>query len=313
MVFGKKGSGKSTLMVRLAYKYLAKGWSVFWTEKLDGCYWIDYKDIGYKNIPPNSLLLIDEVGMLYDNRNFKEFKPAVRDWFKLQRHYKVRVYMFSQSFDVDKKLRDLTDDMYLVKNIGRVFSYAKRILRKTVLVKPMGDSPSRIDEELRYDFLLFAPFGARMLTFIPKWAKYFDSHNCPVLPDANWRYVPPEKVPKSFRKLEKRKKRASRSSKCIHKFILLRSLFPRISLLLAGILKRKSWFPRLAFLSYFVALVIFAVFVGRVLVGARPLSFLVCLLGTPRVDRKRHWRRGLGMGPRPSSAGAWCAWRRPRL
>lgn len=108
MVFGKKGSGKSTLMVRLAYKYLAKGWSVFCTEKLDGCYWIDYKDIGYKNIPPNSLLLIDEVGMLYDNRNFKEFKPAVRDWFKLQRHYKVRVYMFSQSFDVDKKLRDLT-------------------------------------------------------------------------------------------------------------------------------------------------------------------------------------------------------------
>lgn len=65
-----------------------------------------------------------------------------------------------------------------------------------MLVKPMGDSPSRIDEELRYDFLLFAPFGARMLTFIPKWAKYFDSHNCPVLPDANWRYVPPEKVPK---------------------------------------------------------------------------------------------------------------------
>lgn len=239
MVFGKKGSGKSTLMVRLAYKYLAKGWSVFCTEKLDGCYWIDYKDIGYKNIPPNSLLLIDEVGMLYDNRNFKEFKPAVRDWFKLQRHYKVRVYMFSQSFDVDKKLRDLTDDMYLVKNIGRVFSYAKRILRKTVLVKPMGDSPSRIDEELRYDFLLFAPFGARMLTFIPKWAKYFDSHNCPVLPDANWRYVPPEKVPKSFRKLEKRKKRASRSSKCIHKFILLRSLISRIPSLWGQVFKRK--------------------------------------------------------------------------
>lgn len=137
--------------------------------------------------------------------------------------------------------------MYLVKNIGRVFSYAKRILRKTVLVKPMGDSPSRIDEELRYDFLLFAPFGARMLTFIPKWAKYFDSHNCPVLPDANWRYVPPEKVPKSFRKLEKRKKRASRSSKCIHKFILLRSLFPRISLLLAGIFKAKKLISQIGF------------------------------------------------------------------
>lgn len=58
MVFGKKGSGKSTLMVRLAYKYLSKGWTVFCTEKLDGCYWIDYKDIGYKNIPRLLLLTL---------------------------------------------------------------------------------------------------------------------------------------------------------------------------------------------------------------------------------------------------------------
>lgn len=222
MVFGKKGSGKSTLMVKLAYKYLAKGWNVFCTEKLDGCFWIDYKDIGYKLIPPKSLLLIDEVGMLYDNRDFKNFKPAVRDWFKLQRHYKVRVYMFSQSFDVDKKLRDLTDDMYLVTNVARVFSYAKRILRKTVLVKPMGESPSHIDEELRFDFLLFAPFGSRMITFIPKWAKYFDSHNCPVLPQASWRQIPALNVPKSLQKSEKRRNKKSKSPRVSKGIILLR-------------------------------------------------------------------------------------------
>ena len=64
MVFGKKGSGKSTLMVRLAYKYLARGWNVYCTEKLDGCYFIDYNDIGFFNIPPNSVLLVDEVGMV---------------------------------------------------------------------------------------------------------------------------------------------------------------------------------------------------------------------------------------------------------
>lgn len=113
MVFGKKGSGKSTLMVRLAYKYLAAGWDVYCTERLDGCYFIDYKDVGFKNIPPHSVLLVDEVGMVWDCRNHKNFPPEVRDWFKLQRHYKVKVYLFSQTFDVDKKIRDLVDDNHI--------------------------------------------------------------------------------------------------------------------------------------------------------------------------------------------------------
>lgn len=50
----------------------------------------------------NSCLLLDEVGMLYDSRNYRNFKPAVRDFFKLQRHYKVVCFLASQSFDVDK-------------------------------------------------------------------------------------------------------------------------------------------------------------------------------------------------------------------
>lgn len=208
MVFGKKGSGKTTLMVRLAYMYLEKGWNVYCTERLDGCFYLDYSDIGYFQIPPNSVLLIDEVGMIWDNRNFKTFKSEVRDWFKLQRHYKVRVFLFSQTFDVDKKLRDLTDDMYLVSNVARVFSYAKRIRRKVVLTKPLGEAPSRIDEELRFDSLLFCMFGSRMLTYIPKWSCYFDSHACPTLHDKIFEYTPPLNVPRSLRK--NRKSRRSR-------------------------------------------------------------------------------------------------------
>ena len=204
MIFGKKGSGKSTLMVRMAYEYLALGWTVFCTERLDGCIHIDYKDIGYKQIPPHSLLLVDEVGMIWDNRNFKDFKTEVRDWFKLQRHYKVKVVLFSQTFDIDKKLRDLTDDMFLCTNVLRIFSWAKRITRRVVLVKPGNDSPARIDEELAYDGLIWWPFGSRILTFIPHWAPYFDSHNCPELPEKAWAPQPELNVPKSLRKARKK-------------------------------------------------------------------------------------------------------------
>lgn len=226
MVFGKKGSGKSTLLVRLAYKYLAMGWNVFSTERLDGCVHIDYKDIGYKNIPPYSLLLVDEVGMIWDNRHYKDFKPEVRDWFKLQRHYKVKVVLFSQTFDIDKKLRDLTDDMYLCVNVLRVFSWAKRITRRVVLVKPGPDSPARIDEELAYDSLIFWPFGSRILTFIPTWAPFFDSHNCPQLGEVDWIPQPELNIPKSLQKSRKRFKRKTKYSSMYKTFILLRSEFP---------------------------------------------------------------------------------------
>lgn len=226
MVFGKKGSGKSTLMVRLAYKYLGMGWNVFCTERLDGCIHIDYRDIGYKNIPPYSVLLVDEVGMIWDNRNFKDFKPEVRDWFKLQRHYKVKVVLFSQTFDIDKKLRDLTDDMYLCNNVLRVFTWAKRITRRVVLVKPGPDTPARIDEELAYDGLLWWPFGSRILTFIPLWAPFFDSHNCPVLSEKEWIPEPELNIPKSLQRSRKKSKRKTKYRSMSKAFILWRSRFP---------------------------------------------------------------------------------------
>lgn len=200
MVFGKKGSGKSTLLCKIAYRYIAKGWNVYSTEPLDGCFLIDYNDIGFNAFPPNSIILIDEVGMVWDNRQYKNFKNEVRDWFKLQRHYRVKVFLFSQTFDIDKKLRDLTDDMYLCTCIARVFSYAKRIRRKTVLTKPIGDAPARIDEELKFDSLLFFMFGSRMITFIPRWSKYFDSHSVPDLPEKEFTLIPPLRVPRSLKR-----------------------------------------------------------------------------------------------------------------
>lgn len=175
MIFGKKGSGKSTLLTKLALEYQKKNIPVFSTEKIPGTFLIDYTDIGYTEFPENSVILIDEVGMIWDNRHFKNFDTKVRDWFKLQRHRKITVYLFSQTFDVDKKIRDLTDEMYLVEKKLRVFSYAKRILKRTVLNKSSSEAPSKIDEDLVFDSLLFFWCGSRRFTFIPKYTKYFDS------------------------------------------------------------------------------------------------------------------------------------------
>ena len=125
--------------------------------------------------------------MIWDNRQFKNFKPEVRDWFKLQRHYRVKVYLFSQTFDIDKKLRDLTDDMFLIEKKFRIFAYGKRIIKKCVLTEASADQPSRIDENLTFDSFLFFWAGSRTLTLIPRWAASFDSFAAPALPDRPYR------------------------------------------------------------------------------------------------------------------------------
>lgn len=195
MIFGKKGSGKTTLLCKIAFKYLRQGIPVYSTEVIPGCYQIDPQDVGYVWFPPGSVLLIDEVGMIWDNRNFKNFKNEVRDWFKLQRHRKVTVYMFSQTFDVDKKLRDLTDEMYLVEKKFRVFSYAKRINKLTVLNKSTAESPSKLDEDLQFDSFLLFWCGSRQLTFIPRYARYFDSFVASDLEKVEYPLIPCPELP----------------------------------------------------------------------------------------------------------------------
>lgn len=220
MIFGKKGSGKSTILTKYAIQYIKKGWTVYSTEHIPGVYFIqpeyigkfNLKDYNYKPIDPDDyrgikkllvklrlkffphkpkvLLLIDEVGIIYDNRNFKNFNTKVRDFFKLQRHYYVKCVMFSQTFDVDKKLRDLTDAMYLVKNVARVFCYGKKIRKyQNISNDSMDGSGGKIVDDYEFEpFILFF-VGSRTLTYIPKYSKSFNSFLAPKLPDIEFQCV----------------------------------------------------------------------------------------------------------------------------
>lgn len=199
-VFGKKGSGKSTLLQKLSFQYACKGWTVYSTEVPDigqivpfkqkknhrrkqededqsflTIRKIDPKKIFEYQFPPKSCIFIDEVSLIWDNRNFKNMDPKVVAWFRYQRHYKCRVYLFSQSFDIDKKLRDLCDEMYIVNKFARILVRAKRIIRKPIVVHPSPEAPARIDEDLVVDGPLMAIFGGRIYASIPHWSKTYDS------------------------------------------------------------------------------------------------------------------------------------------
>lgn len=207
MVFGKKGAGKTTMMVKLTAKYLKKNWPVYSTCSIPGAYLIDPRDIGKYNFPKDSCLLIDEVGMIWDNRDFKNFKPEVRDWFKLQRHYGCCVWLFSQTWDIDIKLRNLTDKLYLCINYFNCVTVCKEIKRKITVVKPSENTESRIADELVISPFFLAPFGARLFIWIPKWVKYFDSFEAPALPIKQWPKIEYPEGRSPFRKQKKRRRR----------------------------------------------------------------------------------------------------------
>lgn len=209
MVFGKKGAGKSTYLTMLAVKYAKAGRPVFSTLNVPYAYKLYISDIGYKTFPAGSVLLIDEVGMIWDNRNFKNFKPEVRDYFKLQRHYKHTVYLFSQSFDVDLKLRVLTDRMFLLVNPMGWFTYIRSITRSITVTEANSQAESRIADQLHLSGVLGLITGSSKIMLIPRYSKYFDSFildsSLPVAEADKW-----ENEFKDFKRSIRRPRRQSR-------------------------------------------------------------------------------------------------------
>lgn len=185
LVFGKKGSGKTTFLIKLAVKHLKKGWHVYTNIDelcIPGVRHIDPITLG-KFVPAkNSLLLLDEINLFWDNRNYKSFPAYTSKFFRLQRHYHVKVYLASQTYDCDKKIRDQVDGMYLNTCMFRVLSVGRRIYKKPVITASSPDTESRISEDLK-----IAPPWEWSYTLIPKWAKYFDSYAIPETPEYEYR------------------------------------------------------------------------------------------------------------------------------
>lgn len=183
LYFGKKGSGKTTIAAKKAYKALRKGVTVYTNIdelQLPGLRHVNLDLIGDMVPEPDCLCLWDEAGITYDNRAFKTFKPSQRDFYKLQRHYRCEVVLFSQSFDVDKKIRDLTDEMFLVQRFIPGTSIIRPIRRNITLTQPTAEGESRITDSLKFRWI----FAWRML-YLPRWVKYFDSYAVPKKP-----YIP---------------------------------------------------------------------------------------------------------------------------
>lgn len=213
-IFGKKGSGKSTLMVKYMLYYEKRGWHVYTDIKdciVPGVRIIsNASQLADFTLEANSVLCLDEVGISFDNRNFKSFPPGLRDWFKFQRKYKVRVFLNSQSYDVDKKIRDCVDGMLLQSCIGNVIGVSRPIYKSVSLTEPSADSESRVAEKLK-----FAPVWKWKFTWLPRYFKYFDSFDAPKRPFIPFREISKDafEAKQSLRKINKNWKLPTKAQK----------------------------------------------------------------------------------------------------
>lgn len=176
LIYGKKGCGKSTVAQKYIYQHYKKGWHIYYNQgdsrfKMGTA--IDASKLWEVQFEPHSLLIIDEVNLLWDNRQFKTFPKELGEWFRLQRHYKVKVILFSQTADADKKIRDLTDTVYLCKRYFQVLICCTPYVKEIIYREPQfaGDVSGFIDH---YRKLSWGPLGCNFC-WLPKWVKFHDS------------------------------------------------------------------------------------------------------------------------------------------
>lgn len=140
LIFGLPGSGKSLLLSYIAFRAIHdkrinfRGFHISTLGELpdfkkydrvytnfpcEGGYKLDFEALGFVDYH-NCLMLIDEVQLFADSRNFKTFGDNLKLFFSLHRKFKIDIVMCTQSLSaVDARLRSLTQSLYYVDSFGR--------------------------------------------------------------------------------------------------------------------------------------------------------------------------------------------------
>lgn len=141
-VFGLVGSGKSLFLGMIAERAVQgkninfhglqlgtqKKYDYVYTNfKCDGCYKLEYDKLGIYDFR-NSLIIVDEIMLLSDSRDYKSFSQNLKFFFSQHRKGGNDFIYASQAYkDVDLKIRQRTAQYYYVEQSFFKFSRVRRI------------------------------------------------------------------------------------------------------------------------------------------------------------------------------------------
>lgn len=156
---------------------------IFSNYYIEGCYMIKYEELGLYDFS-DSLILLDELTLEADSRNFKQFDAVKKEFFIMHRHYHIDIIYFTQQWDgVDKKIRDLTYSLYRLSRprfpLLQHFTFAKVIYR----VLDINEQSHELVNGYRFpNFFESFFFHTWRVCFRPLYYKKFDSFVRRVLP-----------------------------------------------------------------------------------------------------------------------------------
>lgn len=115
IVMGKTGIGKTTYLALKAKDYIKKGIPVYSNVPIVGCYKIDAADLGKYDIR-DCLLIIDEAGLSFNARDYKQFTKNLYGFFTLHRHYRIHCILSVQFWDrLDIVIRELVHRIFILQ------------------------------------------------------------------------------------------------------------------------------------------------------------------------------------------------------
>ncbi|MDE6670659.1 MAG: ATP-binding protein [Ruminococcus sp.] len=141
-IFGLPGSGKSLFLGMIARRAVQgkninfhglslgdlKNYKYVYTNfRCEGCYKLEYDKLGVYNYE-DCLILVDEIMLLSDARDYKKFTDNLKFFYSEHRKSKCDFIYASQGYkDVDLKIRNRTEQYYYIDNFFLDFSRVRRI------------------------------------------------------------------------------------------------------------------------------------------------------------------------------------------